>query len=150
MVVEAEPQPGVAHPPGEHGNPRHGGVRLLGGGRRSDPGQHEAVGSDRSELAGEPVQIGLDRVEARVPAADREPELVEQRPHLVGAVAVQVEELDPLVADLADGTQRPFEVARALGAERVQHQSDTAHPSISRRTKWPGRSSTGPVGTSGS
>jgi hypothetical protein len=60
-----------------------------------------------------------------VPAADREPELVEEGPHVVRVVTMEVDQLDTLVADLANAAQRPFEVAPAVAAQRVQHQAHT-------------------------
>ena len=126
-------------------------VRLGGRGRWSDPPQHEAIGSDRSKLIGQLVEIALDSVEKHVPAADFELELVEQRPHSVRVMPVEVEELDSLVADLANGPEHSVQVALALAAQGVQHQSDArSHQLSSRLTKWPRRSSTSPVGMSGS
>ena len=54
-----------------------------------------------------------------VAAAGDEPELVEPRAHVAGLVAVQVEELDALVAERGDRAQRAFEVAGAFARARV-------------------------------
>ncbi len=45
---------------------------------------------------------------------------VEPRTYLRGVVAVQLEELDPVVAELADAPQRACEVAVALLADRPE------------------------------
>ena len=66
-------------------------------------------------------------------ARDLEAEPVEPRAHLGRGEAVQVEELDSLVADLRDAAQRFLEVLRALLAKRVEHEADLRHASAGFR-----------------
>ena len=61
-------------------------------------------------------------------AADRdETGIVEPRAHRAGLVTVQVVELHTVVALHAEAAQSPFEVAIALGADRVELQGDVSH-----------------------
>src|SRR5215831_9871412 len=68
-------------------------------------------------------------------AGDPKPELVEPATNLAGVVAVQLEQLDALVALGGDRPQRPLEVACALVAHGVEHQADAAHSSPFRARK---------------
>ena len=62
-----------------------------------------------------------------MPAGHRQPEPVEPVAHLLRRVAVQVEELDTLVAHLGNRAQRTVKVGSALVAHGVEHQADAAH-----------------------
>ena len=62
-----------------------------------------------------------------MPPRGDEPELVQPPAHLDCVVAVQVEELDTVVADLPHRPEHAFEIARAVVANRVQLQRDAGH-----------------------
>src|SRR5581483_11452946 len=121
VVVEAELEPRGAHRLRGAGDPRE---RVAAG---LDPRQDEPARAERLELAAQTVELVLDRVEPRVQAGDRKPQLVEQRAHLARLAPVQAVQLDPLVAELADAPQRSLEVAGALVADRVELQADARH-----------------------
>ena len=66
-------------------------------------------------------------------AAGDEARVGEPRGDLAGPVAVEVEELDALVAHLRDLAQRRLESAvGALAADGPEHQADTGHACPSR------------------
>ncbi len=103
------------------------------------PGVSSVAGS--SQLSAEPApaeyaallsqlgQPGLDRVQPRVPRYGDEAELVEPTADGGRLVAVQVEDLDALVADRGHRAEHALEVARALVAHAVEHQADACHGS---------------------
>ena len=73
---------------------------------RVDPAEREPVGAERRELGGELLGLRLDDGEGRMASERDEPRGVEPCAHLGGLVPVQLEELDAVVAELADLPQR--------------------------------------------
>ena len=71
-------------------------------------------------------------------AAGDEAELVQPAAHGRSVVAVQLEELDTLIAQRGNGAQRSLEIAGAVLAHGVEHQSDTRH-ATSNPIAVPGR-----------
>ncbi len=135
MVVKAEAQPVVARLPRDAADSRDdrtGDVARL---RRVDPAERDPVAAERPQLRRERRQLRVERVQACMPARGDEPELVEPLTHLACVVAVQVEELDTVVADFRDRPEHALEIARALVANRVEHEADLGHrpPAISSR-----------------
>ena len=80
----------------------------------------------------------LERIERRMSAAGDEAELVQPAAHDRSVVAVQVEELDTLIAQRGNGAQRPLEIAGSILAHGVEHQADTRH-ATSNPLAVPGR-----------
>ena len=108
VVVEAEAQPVLARARARRRRSARRSARassLDSGGSiqlsaiRSQPSVRSSSASAGSSR--------LERVQAGVPAGGDEPELVEPRAHLRRVVAVQVEELDTVVADLGDRPSTP-------------------------------------------
>src|SRR5262249_6975698 len=95
---------------------------------RLDPADDDAIVAERLRLRRQGWQPTVERCQRHVAAARRQAELVEPTAHLLRRVPVQVEELDALVADRRHSSERPFEVASAILADRVQHQADSRHP----------------------
>ena len=87
-------------------------------------------------------QLTLEPLEARVGAHRDEAELVEPGSNLRRFVAVQLPELDALVAQPGDAAQRSLEIALAVAAKGVEHQSDPQHANPADRLMspaWEGR-----------
>ena len=126
MVVETELQPRLPGRARRRVDSPHDGLGLV---ERVgiDPADCQAVGSEHRELGRERLQLVLDRLEPCVAADRDETGLVEPRAHRAGLVTVQVVELHTVVALRAEAAQSPFEVAIALGADRVELQGDVSH-----------------------
>ena len=127
VVVEAQAQPVLARLLGDGGDARDDrprGVARLG---RIDPAERDPVATERPQLFRQRRQLQLERVQAGMPPRGDEPELVQPPAHLDCVVAVQVEELDTVVADLPHRPEHAFEIARAVVANRVQLQRDAGH-----------------------
>ena len=84
----------------------------------------QAAPAERPRLCREGRQLRLDRVERGVPAARDEPGVGEPCGDLIRLVAVEVEELDALVADRGHLAQRRLEVAGAVLPHRPELQPD--------------------------
>ena len=127
VVVEAETEPVLARQPRNGGDSRDDRARVVARLRWVDPAERDPVAAERSQLLRERRQLCLERVQSRVPTHRDEPEPVEPLAYLDCVVPVQVVELDSVVTDLRNRPEHVLQVARALVANRVQHQCDAGH-----------------------
>jgi hypothetical protein len=137
VVVKAEADAEPHAHARDSGESRDHLLRRVGGRRRLDPAQHEPVCTKRHAFRRERRQPRLERIEPRMPAAGDQAELVQPSTNGRSVVAVQVEDLDTLVAQRGNGAQRPFEITGAVLAHGVQHQADARHATSSPlRCAW--------------
>ena len=95
--------------------------------RRRDPRQDEATGTERPRPRPRAGAASIERVERDMASCGVEAASSRAAPDLSGVVAVEVEELDALVAHSCDGTKSALEVAGALLPDRVEHQAEACH-----------------------
>jgi hypothetical protein len=137
MVVKAEAEAKPCALPRDTGQPPGHLLRRVGGRRRLDPAQYEPVGTERRTLRRERRQPHLERIERGMPAAGDQAKLVQPAAHGRSVVSVQVEELDTLIAQRGNRTQRPLEIAGAVLAHRVEHQADARHATSQSAAPFP-------------
>src|SRR5262249_54749334 len=94
---------------------------------RVDPADRDAVGAEDAHLAGELRRLALERLEPCMATRGDELRLVEPAANVPRVVAVQVEQLDAVVALAAHAAERSLEVPLALAANRVERQRDARH-----------------------
>ena len=127
VVVEAEAKPELLRVRGDRRDALRPRARVVDRGRGPDPRERDAVRAEHAQLCGERGEIGLERLDQRVPAGGDEAELVQPRAHLPGLVTVQIEDLDALVPERGDRAQDALEIARALVAHGVELEADARH-----------------------
>ena len=136
VVVEAEPQADSGRCPRDRLDP------CRSGAPRFDEAERNAVCAEHTQLVRQQRQLGFEPFDARMRSHCNEAGLVEPVSHLRRVVTVQLPELDTLVAEPGDAAQSSLEVTLAIGAKRVEHQSDLQHAKPGERLvslPWEGR-----------